>query len=297
MPVQLSFSPNRAFDALSIVPAARVSFFISGTTTPITVFSDVDLTTPLAQPVEADGEGSFPAVWADGATSVKAVVTDASGAAIDTFDPVILAATSGGGADEVSFSPVTNNPATNVNDAILNCLFAGGNLAELTDPDLALLNIGGLAPDGDGSGLSGIVTTLAGAISAFAFTSVPTGWLECDGSTVSRTTYADLFAAIGDTFGAGDGSTTFAIPDLRGEFLRGWDNGRGVDAGRAFGSAQGDAFKSHNHTIERFSNVAGGASPSVASANSGQSSTQSTLNSGGDETRPRNIAMMYCIKF
>jgi microcystin-dependent protein len=160
-----------------------------------------------------------------------------------------------------------------------------------------LSDIGGLAPDGDGSGLSGIVTTLAGAISAFAFTSVPTGWLECDGSTVSRTTYADLFSAIGTTFGAGNGSTTFAIPDLRGEFLRGWDNGRGIDASRAFGSAQGDAFKSHNHTIERFSSVGGSVSSRVASANSGQSSTQSTLNSGGNETRPRNIALMYCVKF
>jgi phage-related tail fiber protein len=64
---------------------------------------------------------------------------------------------------------------------------------------------------------------------------------------ISRTTYADLFAAIGTTFGVGDGSTTFGIPDLRGEFARGWDDARGVDTGRTFGSAQAEDFKAHTH--------------------------------------------------
>jgi len=60
----------------------------------------------------------------------------------------------------------------------------------------------------------------------------PDGWRACSGQAVSRTTYAALFAAIGTEYGVGDGSTTFDLPDLRGEFLRGWDNGRGVDSGR-----------------------------------------------------------------
>lgn len=65
-------------------------------------------------------------------------------------------------------------------------------------------------------------TTLpAGLIFAYAGSSIPTGWLDCDGSAVSRTTYADLFTAIGTTWGAGDGSTTFNIPDLRSATLRG----------------------------------------------------------------------------
>ena len=63
----------------------------------------------------------------------------------------------------------------------------------------------------------------------------PTGWLKCNGAAISRTAYAKLFAAIGTVFGAGDGFTTFNLPDLRGEFVRGWDDGRGVDGGRAFG--------------------------------------------------------------
>jgi len=160
---------------------------------------------------------------------------------------------------------------------------------------------------GDGSALTGIVATTSGAVSAFAFTSVPTGWLECDGSTVSRTTYSDLFTAIGDTFGAGDGSTTFAIPDLRGPFIRGWDNGRGIDAGRVFGSSQDEAFASHQHIGGRKNykdvQTAYGSSPTSNGPNSSWSNgtyqrfQAKTSFVGGDETRPRNIAMMYCIKF
>lgn len=87
----------------------------------------------------------------------------------------------------------------------------------------------------------------AGKVDYFAMSSPPTGYLKANGAAVSRTTYAALFAAIGTTFGAGDGSTTFNLPDLRGEFVRGWDDARGVDSGRAFGSAQGDQNKSHTH--------------------------------------------------
>ena len=89
----------------------------------------------------------------------------------------------------------------------------------------------------------------AGAVMHFAMNAPPTGWLKANGALVSRTTYAALFAAIGTTFGVGDGSTTFGLPDLRGEFMRGWDDGRTVDTGRAFGSAQLDGIKTHDHTF------------------------------------------------
>lgn len=78
---------------------------------------------------------------------------------------------------------------------------------------------------------SGIVLPFAGA-------AAPGGWLLCQGQAVNRTTYAALFAAIGTAFGVGDGSTTFNVPDMRGEFPRGLDAGRGVDTGRTLGSAQ-----------------------------------------------------------
>lgn len=61
--------------------------------------------------------------------------------------------------------------------------------------------------------------------------------------------YASLYSAIGTVYGAGDGATTFNIPDFRGYFPRGWDHSRGIDSGRAFGSAQADGYGSHNHPI------------------------------------------------
>ena len=137
-----------------------------------------------------------------------------------------------------------------------------------------------------------------GTIAYFARATAPYGWLLCDGANVSRTTYADLFAAIGTEFGAGDGATTFGMPDLRGEFIRGWDGGRGVDAGRAFGSAQADEFKSHTHSVTNGSSIRrqSGNSLNDASSNSGSYTTISISTTGGPETRPRNIAMLGCIK-
>jgi len=86
-----------------------------------------------------------------------------------------------------------------------------------------------------------------GTIAHFARSTAPAGWLKANGAAVSRTAYARLFAEIGTQFGSGDGFTTFNLPDLRGEFIRGWDDGRGIDAGRALNSLQLSAFGSHSH--------------------------------------------------
>ena len=148
----------------------------------------------------------------------------------------------------------------------------------------------------------------AGAVSAFAQSSAPTGWLKCNGQLVSRTTYADLFSAIGTTYSAGDGSTTFGVPDLRGEFIRGFDDGRGVDSGRAFASAQTDEFEAHNHTQAYSNNVTydgrygeeTGVSSNIEDGFGTAFSTTAPLTSTAgtaSETRPRNIALMYCIKY
>ena len=94
-----------------------------------------------------------------------------------------------------------------------------------------------------------------GKISMFARNTAPPGYLKCNGAAISRTVYADLFASIGTTFGEGDGSTTFNIPDLRGEFIRGWDDERGVDTSRVFGSWQGGQNVSHTHTATVSSNA------------------------------------------
>lgn len=139
-----------------------------------------------------------------------------------------------------------------------------------------------------------------GNVQYFAMTSPPTGYLKANGAAVSRTTYAALFSAIGVTFGVGDGSTTFNLPDLRGEFIRGWDDGRGVDSGRTFGTNQGHAFASHNHTWQdplnysRTAWAADGLAMPTTGAGGGAGQTSYT---GGNETRPRNVALLACIKY
>lgn len=138
---------------------------------------------------------------------------------------------------------------------------------------------------------------MVGAIVPFAMTSAPSGWIKANGAAISRTTYAQLFSKIGTTHGAGNGSTTFNVPDLRGEFIRMWDDGRGVDSGRVFGSFQADEFKSHSHTLPvRDNNNTG--DNYIEDADSTQLvRTANTGSTGGDETRPRNIALAAYIKY
>jgi microcystin-dependent protein len=141
----------------------------------------------------------------------------------------------------------------------------------------------------------------AGTMAPFAASTPPAGWLKCNGAAISRATYGALFAKIGTTWGAGDGSTTFNLPDLRGEFLRYWDDGRGVDAGRAFGSSQADAFKSHSHSTNwQMSDENGAITDRMGSGGATLESvyfTRSTEATGGPETRPRNVAVLAVIKF
>ena len=139
----------------------------------------------------------------------------------------------------------------------------------------------------------------AGTIIAFAATTTPSGYLTCYGQTVSRTTYAALFAAIGTRYGAGDGSTTFKVPDLRGEFLRGWDDGRGADPGRTFGGWQSASVGPHSHTVQGAGTGAQYDYNQYASGSTSvQTQTTSTTGSGiGSETRPRNVAVHFCIKY
>jgi len=142
-----------------------------------------------------------------------------------------------------------------------------------------------------------VSTTLGGFVGAIKMSAmgiVPAGHLECDGLAVSRTTYADLFTQIGTTYGAGDGSTTFNVPDLRGEFVRGWDNGRGVDSGRTIGTSQSDLFKSHTHTYTQTVTAAASGSPG---AGTGGATAVNSGATGGAETRPRNVAVMFVIQF
>ena len=93
-----------------------------------------------------------------------------------------------------------------------------------------------------------------GSIICYGAASAPSGWLLCDGSVVSRTTYAGLFAVVGTVFGAGDGSTTFQLPDLRGRSPLGHEASSDHDIGETGGSASVDL--SHTHGVGSLANAA-----------------------------------------
>ena len=154
------------------------------------------------------------------------------------------------------------------------------------------------------------ISSTVGTISAYGGTSAPTGWLLCDGTSVSQTTYADLYAVIGCNFGCSGGN--FNLPDLRGRFLRGRDGstGRDPDSGsRAamnsggnindnVGSLQGDAFKSHRHAVSDTS--ANGVSPGMpwcCGDTIGNSEYRYSSYVGGSETRPVNAYVNWIVKY
>lgn len=155
-----------------------------------------------------------------------------------------------------------------------------------------------------------------GAMVAFPVDKVAPGFLEVDGSVKSVAAYPDLAAFLGSTFNKGDeGAGNFRLPESRAEFLRGWDHGRGVDAGRTLGSYQGDAIRNITGTISSVyrstvPSSAGaltihkyGESPAkigVIGADPGDNATISFNASlavpTAAENRPRNLAVMWCIK-
>ena len=127
----------------------------------------------------------------------------------------------------------------------------------------------------------------------------PAGWLECDGSILSINLYTELYNVVGQNFKTSTTFNTltgFQIPDLRGQFVRGWDHGANVDSGRVFGKAQDDMLESHTHFVPLAQGIAGSGSNGAfmgGQFNPGGTTSNAT---GGTETRPKNVALLYCIK-
>ena len=241
--------------------------------------------------VEADYTGLGVTSMADQVSGTPAtnkakfdeLVKDVVAVRVNSIIDALEAETDGAsGADLIAATPITGvgTAATDTVQEILEALYA---------------LIAALDPNGD-------ATMPTGAILGFGMTTAPTGWLVCDGSAVSRNTYSALFAAVGETWGAGDDSTTFNLPDLRGIFLRGYnDESTGADANRVFGTQQTDQNKSHTHTVtdsyvttDYATYDSGGSNafnkPTVATT------TRTTSGNGGTEARPINQAVQYCIK-
>ena len=137
-----------------------------------------------------------------------------------------------------------------------------------------------------------------GDIKAVAHNGIPSqGWIKCNGSLLLRSSYPRLFATIGTIWNTGsESSLQFRTPDFRGEFLRGFDDGRGVDIARAFGSFQADEFRSHNHGMTGTIASSTG-SPQGNPATWNGTSLWNTGPTGGNETRPRNKTVNYWIKY
>lgn len=153
-----------------------------------------------------------------------------------------------------------------------------------------------------------------GTIIALAGSTLPAGYLECDGAALSRATYAALFAVLGTTYNqTADAADKFRVPDLRGEFIRGWDHGRNVDKDRVRGSAQKatrvyrrNYFPSgwHNAMYDRDHRASAdidGAIEVISAGITGRSNSVLEGVTGGKldgvRVRPRNVALMYAIRY
>ena len=214
---------------------------------------------------------------------------------------------------------VTGNVTLNAQSDIRFADADSSNYVALQAPATVAANLTLTLPAADGSSGQALTTDGSGALAFatiggvptgavfyFAANTAPTGFLKANGAAVSRTTYAALFAITGTTYGVGDGTTTFNLPDLRGEFIRGWDDARGIDASRAFGSAQTDGIRASTVSGIARTYYSGQSATGEFSWAGGAGELASNAAQGGNyqinlgsapETRPRNVALLACIKF
>lgn len=267
--------------------------------------------------------------YASGTTTDKATFTDAAEGAENT-NPIVLDAAgrcsmflgegdytfvlclpvAQGSAPVKTWNSVTPQPSPSATDFLP---IAGGTMTgPIVLPGNATANLQTVPLQQVNSLITAATSTFAtsianampvGSVVLWLNATPPTGWLEMNGAAISRTTYATLFTLLGTTYGSGDGSTTFNLPEVRGEFPRFWDNARGIDASRVLGSTQADLVKAHTHTYAGLgkanadgndSNTDEGlVSSSVGTAGAISGSTAANT---GAENRPRNLAFMGIIK-
>lgn len=158
-------------------------------------------------------------------------------------------------------------------------------------------------------------TIPVGSIIVWPLEYAPSGFIECNGASISRVTYSALFSVLSTRYGAYD-AYTFRIPDYRGFFLRAWDHWTGRDPDRAYRSARGDGTIGDNvgtyqgsvygWHVHSASNLVGAplgydgdfdCTSEYARACDGRIGIYNTDGSGGSETRPINVNVMYCIKY
>ena len=243
----------------------------------------------------ASSEGSA-ASHASSASGHRLNASNAASTAVAARDVVLSAQESGIADGTISVAKLDTSLAKRILPTAIGS--AGQVLTVNTDADGAgWSNLPTLA---DGSvtkeKLAVDIHIPVGTIIALAHPHHVEGYLFCGGAAVSRSVYKELFALIHTGYGAGDGTTTFNLPDYRGLFLRGTDWHRGLDPGRQFRSYQADTFKSHSHSyVDRSHHNTG--SYIRGGGSGGSDKTYTTGTTGGDETRPKNMSINWHIKY
>jgi hypothetical protein len=187
----------------------------------------------------------------------------------------------------------------------INSITAQSNSVTFYNSSGGTTVISGISSISDSSG--GYLSNPPGTIITVASSTAPAGHLKANGASLSTTTYAALFAAIGYTFG-GSGAS-FTLPDLRGQFIRGWVDNGSTDSGRTFGSSQTDAFQGHWHqytgtTTDNAGGIGGIIDGPNTQTGGGGNLILGPISDGSNgsprtstETRPVNIALLHCIKY
>ena len=224
-----------------------------------------------------------------------------------------------------------NSSITIINGALAAKLAKAQNLADLEDFAISRNNLNVYDKSYIDTAINGVALP-AGSIISYAANLPPVGCLECNGAEINRTTYNKLFNAIGTTFGSGNGSTTFKVPDLRGEFIRGWNHGFTNDpdanlrtnsgngtTGDNIGTKQSWALENMTGSVNVSSDYGerakidgqsgvltyrdigsvynAGAGGFASNRTRGITFNASLSAQTSTETRPRNIALMFCIKY
>jgi microcystin-dependent protein len=191
-----------------------------------------------------------------------------------------------------SYQLIFSGSVTLVNSANL-ILPGAANLAMSPNDSLQVVYLG--------SGVwqaVGAPSGITGEIRQFAMATCPSGWLEAAGQSVSATTYSNLSASLGTTWGSSSGNVV--LPDSRGRFARGFDHGAGVDSGRTFGTLQGDQLQDHQHTYTPPTALIilnGSAAVTAAAVASSTNTSDPVTGNHGGETRPKNFTVTYCVKY
>ncbi|WP_174715006.1 phage tail protein, partial [Escherichia coli] len=200
---------------------------------------------------------------------VQAAITALINGAPDTLDTL----------KEIA-AAINNDPkfSATINNALSGKQPLDETLTHLSGKDVAgLLAYLGL---GEGSALP------VGVPVPWPSATPPTGWLKCNGAAFSAEEYPELAKAY----------PTNKLPDLRGEFIRGWDDGRGIDSGRTLLSAQDGSIEAHGHDYNGVIYTSSGPSWANTTDAGHRAYSGFTSSYGGSETRPRNIAFNYIVR-